>query len=290
MTAVRHKMQLLLVILAISAATALSAATTVVRIGDFFFDPTNLTVNLNDTVKWANGVATVHDSTQRTNLWASPKLSSTSTTNSFSFTFTKAGFYPYFCFTHVLGHPEQTGNVTVVSMDLPPVVSISSPTNGAAFFAPVSFRLQASASDSDGSVAQVEFFEGATSLGIATTNPYSLNLSGLAAGNYAFTAVAADNQNAKSTSSVVNVRVSAPPLISLGSVKQLSGGEFEFSISGGSAGQICVIDACLSLPNWTPVYTTNFPNTTCQACPRIDFTDTNFLTNGRRFYRARVSP
>jgi len=178
----------------------------------------------------------------------------------------------------------------VVSMDLPPVVSISSPTNGAAFFSPASFPLRASASDNDGTIQQVEFFAGATSLGIVTTNPYSLNVTGLAAGNYAFTAVATDNLNAKSTSTVVNVSVSSPPLISLASAQRLVDGSFEFTIRGGNAGQRCVIDACNTLPDWTQIYTTNFPNTTCPACPVIDFIDNSAQAQGRRFYRARVSP
>ncbi len=64
--------------------------------------------------------------------------------------------------------------VTVGSTtNAPPAVSITSPSNGATFTAPASITISATASDSDGTVAQVQFFQGATLLGTDTTAPYS---------------------------------------------------------------------------------------------------------------------
>jgi plastocyanin len=118
------------IIFAVLASTPLQAATNVVRIREigakFVFDPTNLTINPGDSIKWTNTVVNQHDSTHRPPagplLWGSPSLSSTSAVNnSFSFTFTNTGFYPYYCFRHVVAlatNPEQTGTVTVVSISL----------------------------------------------------------------------------------------------------------------------------------------------------------------------------
>ncbi len=262
----------------------------------YVFDPTNLTINPGDTVKWTNAGSVSHDATHNPanppRLWASPLLGNAASTNSFSYTFNTAGLYPYFCDTHFLrGHAEETGTVAVVSLNVSPSVSIKAPTNGTPYFAPASFAIQAEGSDSDGTVTQVQFFRGSTPLGTSTNSPslYSNNVSSLGTGTYALTAVATDNQGAKTTSGVVNVKVSAPPRITLASAQWRADGGFQFRISGGAAGQPCAIEACGALPNWMPVLTTNFPNTPCPACPFIDFIDGGTNLN-RRFYRSRVFP
>src|SRR5665213_414004 len=57
-------------------------------------------------------------------------------------------------------------NIAVLARtNLPPVVRITSPPNGAVFRAPVQIPLYAYAADPDGFVATVEFFAGSTSLG-----------------------------------------------------------------------------------------------------------------------------
>jgi hypothetical protein len=95
-------------------------------------------------------------------------------------------------------------------------VGITSPTNSTLFVAPANFTIQAAASDSDGSVAQVEFFNGATSLGVDTTSPYTAAVNNLSGGTYSLSAVATDNLGAKLTNSVT-VTVDAPPTVSISS-------------------------------------------------------------------------
>jgi ELWxxDGT repeat protein len=95
-----------------------------------------------------------------------------------------------------------------------PAVTITSPSNGTVLTAPASFTLAATASDSDGSVSQVEFFNGSTSLGIDTDSPYSVSVNSLAAANYTLSAVATDNTGAKATSAI-SLLVNAPPTASL---------------------------------------------------------------------------
>ncbi len=91
-----------------------------------------------------------------------------------------------------------------------PVISITSPANNATFTAPATVAISATASDADGSIAKVEFFNGSTKLGEDLTSPYEFSWSGVAAGTYALTAKATDNKGAETVSAVVNVSVTNP--------------------------------------------------------------------------------
>lgn len=97
-----------------------------------------------------------------------------------------------------------------VHRNVPPSVVLTNPTSGASLPAPATVTLQASASDSDGSVTNVQFFDGVTSLGNVTVGPYNLTV-GLTAGSHTFTAVASDNQGATTTSTPVTVTVTLLP-------------------------------------------------------------------------------
>lgn len=88
-----------------------------------------------------------------------------------------------------------------------PAVSITSPANNASFSAPASISIQANATDSDGSIAKVEFFNGGTKLGESTSAPYSFTWANVAAGTYTLTAKATDNANGATTSGAVTVVV-----------------------------------------------------------------------------------
>jgi endoglucanase len=87
-----------------------------------------------------------------------------------------------------------TGNVA-------PSVSITSPVNNTNFPSGTSsVSVTASASDSDGSIASVQFFKGTTPVSTDTTAPYTANVSGLSAGAYTLKAVATDNKGATAES------------------------------------------------------------------------------------------
>jgi hypothetical protein len=74
--------------------------------------------------------------------------------------------------------------------------------------------LTATASDPDGTVASVAFYEGANLLNTDSTSPYTLQWTGVVAGAYSLTAVATDNEGNASTTATVNVTVNtAPPTI-----------------------------------------------------------------------------
>lgn len=85
-----------------------------------------------------------------------------------------------------------------------PTVSISNPTNGSSFAEGSAITVDADASDSDGSVTQVEFFADGVSIGIDTLSPYSINWT-VPAGSTTLTAVATDDAAATTTSASVSV-------------------------------------------------------------------------------------
>ncbi len=100
--------------------------------------------------------------------------------------------------------------VVNVPANVLPVTSITSPANNATFTAPASITINANATDSDGTISKVEFYNGASLLGSDATSPYSYTWTGVRAGNYALTVKATDNSNGVTTSSIVNVVVNPP--------------------------------------------------------------------------------
>lgn len=91
----------------------------------------------------------------------------------------------------------------------PPSASITSPANNASFTGPANITINANASDSDGTVSQVEFFQGGTLLGTDPSSPYSFVWNNVPQSSYpyAITARATDNRGFTTTSSPVNVTV-----------------------------------------------------------------------------------
>jgi len=88
-----------------------------------------------------------------------------------------------------------------------PSVSIISPADGADFNAPATVTINATASDSDGTVSKVDFYQGSALLGTDTTAPYSYTWNNVTDGNYILTAKATDDEGAVTTSSAVNITV-----------------------------------------------------------------------------------
>jgi len=91
----------------------------------------------------------------------------------------------------------------------PPTVSITSPLNGASFTAPANITISATASDSDGTIANVAFYSNGFFLKKDATSPYSFVWGNVAAGTYSLTARATDNSNKITTSAPVTITVGA---------------------------------------------------------------------------------
>jgi hypothetical protein len=91
----------------------------------------------------------------------------------------------------------------------PPVLQITSPSSSATFAANANITVAASASDPDGSVAQVDFYAGNTPIGSDTSEPYSITWNQVSAGSYTLTAVATDNLGATTVSAGVPITVTS---------------------------------------------------------------------------------
>jgi hypothetical protein len=101
---------------------------------------------------------------------------------------------------------------------IPPSVSITSPTNGASISIGSNVTIQATASDPDGTVAKVEFFQGTTKLGEDLSSPYSYTWNTVPAGDYILTAKATDNDGLSTTSTSITIHVQIlliPPSVSI---------------------------------------------------------------------------
>src|SRR4029079_19344190 len=81
------------------------------------------------------------------------------------------------------------------------------PANNALLHYNPAVTMTASASDSDGTIAKVEFFMDSVLLGSATSAPYSLVTDYFTPGTHKIWAKAIDNQNGTKTSAVSTVTV-----------------------------------------------------------------------------------
>ena len=110
---------------------------------------------------------------------------------------------------------------TTTNGNLSPNVSLVSPADNSSFEAPATILLEALASDPDGSVTKVEFFQGTTRVGEDTTAPYTYSWENVQTGNITLTAEATDNLGVKSIASAVNITITEPagnvlPTVSIG--------------------------------------------------------------------------
>ena len=85
-----------------------------------------------------------------------------------------------------------------------PEVTITSPSDGVNFDEGTSVNLSADASDSDGNIAEVEFFIDGTSIGIVTSAPYEQNWT-IGTDTYNIYAVARDDEGAETSTSTVTI-------------------------------------------------------------------------------------
>jgi hypothetical protein len=238
---------------------------------DFAFNPATTNINLNDWVKWAWNCSFQHNAVDTgANGWTSQTTSGT--TAPYFHQFTTAGSYPYVCTIHSF-----SGTINVAAPNSPPSVSLTNPANGATFSAPASIMLEATASDAEGPVANVKFFEGNTLLGTVTAGPpYTFIAANVPAGNTNFSAVATDSGGLTATNTITVHVVTATP-ITLSGAQRLSATNFQFSYSA-NPGLRYVAQRSFNLTDWLPLAT----NTAASAS--VLFQDNN-ATGNPSFYR-----
>ena len=86
-------------------------------------------------------------------------------------------------------------------------MAITAPANGLTVRCPTPVSLIASASDADGTIVRVAFFDGPTRLGTATAAPWRITLNTLVARPHGIVAMATDNSGNTSFSVPVVVTV-----------------------------------------------------------------------------------
>lgn len=268
----------LVLVLAFSAnSPQLMAAISTVTVGDNFFSPSSVTINVNDKVRWTWTGFVPHSSTSNTGLWDSGIVGNGSV---FTNTFGAAGTFAYHCSVH----PLMTGGITVRAANVPPTVSITSPGTGVTVAAPWSGSIHANASDNDGSVRKVDFFAGQTLLGTVSNPPASIVFSvpSLAAGSYNLKAVATDNGGATNTSALVAISVVTPAPIDITAPVWTSPGAFRFSYSA-TPGLSYIIQKSSNLSGWISLST----NTAVGA--QVSFTDPS-AGDPLSFYSVTLAP
>ncbi len=98
----------------------------------------------------------------------------------------------------------------VTGPNIPPIVSLSAPTNYARFVAGETITLHAAANDPDGTVAEVSFFADGSLLGAASTAPFEIAWLDAPLGLHVLWAVARDGAGASTVSSPVHLSVNSP--------------------------------------------------------------------------------
>jgi plastocyanin len=245
------------------------------------FFPATTNIATGDSVLWtwnSTGI-TPHSSTSDTNgLWDSTSVPAPHT---FTQTFTSAGTFPYHCTIHVtLG---MKGTIIVAAANLPPSVTITNPVSGTIFAAPANVTIQASASDTDGTVTNVQFRVGTNVVANKATAPFFGVTNNLAAGGYTLFAIASDNSGATATNQVA-ISVVTPVSVLLSAPQPVPPTKFRFSYTA-NAGLSYIVQRSTNLlsPNWTTLVT----NTAGSGS--INFTDLNASFNPG-FYRVGRLP
>ncbi|WP_242928739.1 Ig-like domain-containing protein [Pontibacter vulgaris] len=95
------------------------------------------------------------------------------------------------------------------SPNILPSVSVTAPTAGGVFNLGTSVNFSANASDSDGSIAKVEFLVNGSKIGEDVTSPYTINWSASTVGDYSLTAKATDNNGGATVAEPVRVSILA---------------------------------------------------------------------------------
>jgi hypothetical protein len=91
-----------------------------------------------------------------------------------------------------------------------PVVTLTAPATGSTVELPATIEITADASDADGTVARVDFYQGGSKLFTDTEAPFAYSWTGAGTGTYSLTATAVDNDNRATLSNAVTVIVTNP--------------------------------------------------------------------------------
>lgn len=139
----------------------------------------------------------------------------------------------------------------VVPPSVPPSISITNPPDNSLFAAPATVPVGVSASDSDGSVANVRLLTNGVAAATNAAAPFGFTLANLPAGNYTLRAVAQDNSSLSTTSAPVTIRVADRPVLVVGPGV---GGPIQFQFNSRT-GVNYIVERATPLTGFSPVAT-----------------------------------
>ncbi|WP_280151200.1 PQQ-dependent sugar dehydrogenase [Piscinibacter sp. XHJ-5] len=193
--------------------------------------------------------------------------------------------------THTISTPAANTTYTATFTDLgpvvnqPPSVTLSAASTGTVGTA---MTLSASAADSDGTIARVEFFDGSTKIGEDTTSAYSISWTPSSSGTHSLSARATDDDGAATTSAVRSVSVSAAtgdtqaPSVALTAPANLATGlAGTLSITATASDNVGVQSVEFQVDGVTV-------GSADTAAPYSASFDTNTLASGQHIVRARA--
>jgi len=188
---------------------SVQAVTHQVSIGDNFYSPNNLTINVGDTVHWSYAGGRVHDVTADDGSWSSPTASSIN----FSRTFNSVGEVLYHCSVHSSPgqniNTQMNGRINVIQAQ-----ANQSPTANFIFSCTdLECDFTDQSSDSDGTIASRSwnFGDGGSSTAQNPSHTYP------ASGSYTVILTATDNDGAQDSFNRSVVVSQAPPSIAVNS-------------------------------------------------------------------------
>jgi hypothetical protein len=166
----------------------------------------------------------------------------------------------------------------VGSPNVAPTVSLTSPAANATVVAGTNVSMTATATDTDGSIAKVEFYQGANKLGEDSIAPFSFVWKNVPPGDYVLSAVAYDDAGAAALSAPVPIRAVAPAIVA--PTVQPSGNFVMFL--PGVIGRTNTIQVSSNLQSWVTL--TNLVNTS----GTLVYTDSQAVGAAQRYYRVWI--
>lgn len=263
-----------LAVVAGSLSSAFGATINVLAAG-FTFSPRVISIQVGDKVIWT-GLSGIHSVTGDT---PPETLCGGSFPASCTNIFNTPGTYLYHCINHVAF--GMTGQVNVAPISLPPTVVITNPLVGTVFTAPASVNIFATATNSGGSVTNVQFFSNGGSLGSVVAAPFNFTTPPLAVGAYALTAKVTASSGLAATSAPVNIFVVTPVTVSIFSPR-VTNGQFMFDHTA-NPGLRYVVENTTNFATWSPLTTNTATSNTVQAAD-------SFQVGGLKFYRVGRLP
>jgi hypothetical protein len=112
-----------------------------------------------------------------------------------------------------------------------PVVTITSPVNNVSYLAPKSFEIDATATDADGSIANVDFYLGSTLVGSDNYPPYAVTAWNVGIGTYTLTVKATDNLGGVGSGSILVNLTDASAYLSTSASCFTAGGGVNFTLA-----------------------------------------------------------